>query len=122
MVIRIIEVGSMDDYSFLSPIDFQKMCGDIIQIRENITFECFALGKDQGIDYRGFKDGKTIIVQVKSTKNYNTLKSELKNVELAKVKKLNPDRYILMVAMPLLPNQKKEILEIFKDYIVDNLD
>ena len=112
----------MDDYSFLSPIDFQKMCGDIIQIRENITFECFALGKDQGIDYRGFKDGKTIIVQVKSTKNYNTLKSELKNVELAKVKKLNPDRYILMVAMPLLPNQKKEILEIFKDYIVDNLD
>ena len=98
------------------------MCGDIIQIRENITFECFAFGKDQGIDYRGFKNGKTIIVQVKSTKNYNTLKSELKNVELAKVKKLNPDRYILMVAMPLLPNQKKEILEIFKEYIVDNLD
>ena len=112
----------MDDYRFLSPADFQKMCRGIIQIRDNVPLESFAMGKDQGIDYRGIINGKTLIVQAKSTKSYTSLKNELKNVELAKVKKLKPERYILMVAMPLSTTRKDEILEIFKGYITDNLD
>ena len=112
----------MDKYPLLSPSDFANMCTDLIQIREGIQFECFGEGKDSGIDLRGNLNGQKIIVQIKHISNYNTLKRELKNIELAKVKKLNPDRYILIISMALGPKRKDEILNIFKDYITDNTD
>lgn len=40
-------------------------------------------------------------------------------MKLDKVKKLKPYRYILMVVMPLSTTRKDEI---FKGYIIDNLD
>lgn len=112
----------MKFYTLLSPEDFQNLARDIVQIKEDIILESFSPGKDDGIDFRGTVNNKTLIVQVKSTKNYNTLKNQLKNEELVKVKRLNPERYVLVIALSLTPSKKKEIFQIFKDFLESEED
>ena len=44
----------MSDYSFydvLSPVDFERLSRDIIQVREGIEFSLTKKGKDKGIDF-----------------------------------------------------------------------
>lgn len=106
----------------LKPENFQKLARDILQIREDTILESFSPGKDSGIDYRGIINKKNVIIQVKSTKNYNALKSQLKNEEIKKLEKLKPERYILVLAISLTTKRKDEILEIFKDYIISPND
>lgn len=107
----------LDNFSqFLSADEFQELCCDYIQIKENREFETF-VAQDGGIDARCQKEGQTIIMQAKHYSNYNNLKSELKGKELKKIQKLHPDRYILIVSMGLTLKRKSDLLDIFKDYI-----
>ena len=73
----VIEVRWMKYCDFLKDDDFEEMCCDIIKIRENILLESFSAGKDRGIDFRGFKNGKMLIVQAKSIKDYIISKTDL---------------------------------------------
>lgn len=108
-----------DFHKLLEPNEFEKLVCDIIQVREGITIETFKEGRDNGIDGL-FIDNKErrVIVQVKrySPTNYKMLYRKLKE-ELPKIKKLNPDRYILAVTMDFTPRQKEEILKLFDKYI-----
>lgn len=116
----------MSSYTFnnLSPIDFEELCRDLLQEELNITFESFTEGKDGGIDFRSSPSlDKNIVLQCKrfTKSNFSSLKTELKK-ELENLKKLNPNRYILMTSFGLTPTNKEMILKMFHPYIQKSED
>ena len=68
------------------------------------------------------KNGITTIVQAKRTENFKDLLKVLKNSELAKIKKLNPDRYILITSSTISKTQKPKIIELLSPYIKNSDD
>ncbi|WP_342533112.1 restriction endonuclease [Lysinibacillus sp. FSL K6-0057] len=109
----------MSEYDFLvlSSDEFELFCKDILEIELGIKLENFKTGKDGGIDLRyAPSDDDVLIVQCKRYKDYSSLFSTLKK-EVAKVKKLKPDRYILMTSAPLNPNEKISIKNLFEGFI-----
>lgn len=113
-----ISLVNYNYHKLLEPMEFQKFSRDVIQMRDNIFLESYKEGKDQGIDGGYFHHGSTIIFQAKRWKcDYRTLYRHLKNVEREKVEKLNPDRYILAIAMDLSRLEKEKIKELFHPYI-----
>lgn len=115
----------MSNYDFskaLLPERFQDFARDILQVREKTVMESFRKTKDGGIDMRTKKDGKVVIGQAKRISNKNDLMKELRKTEIYKVKKLNPDRYILITSIDYNDKIKKEIMELFKGYIKDEKD
>lgn len=109
----------MSEYDFLilSSEEFELFCKDILEIELGIKLENFKAGKDGGIDLRyAPSDDDTLIVQCKRYKDYSSLISTLKK-EVVKVKKLNPDRYILMTSVSLNPNEKDYIKKLFEGFI-----
>ena len=114
----------MTDYDFriLQPSEFECFSRDLLQARENIFIESFADGRDKGIDLRfAYDKDKTCIVQCKRYKEWQELKGNLKN-EIEKVKRLNPQRYILTTSVDLTVGQKTEIVSMFTPYILNNTD
>lgn len=109
----------MSEYDFLvlSSDEFELFCKDILEVELEIKLETFKAGKDGGIDlrYAPSKDD-TLIVQCKRYKDFSSLISTLKK-EVEKVRILNPDRYILMTSVPLNPNEKDTIKELFEGFI-----
>lgn len=115
----------MPNYDFskvLSPERFQDFTRDILQVREKNVMESFRKTKDNGIDMRTKKDKKTVIGQAKRYSNINSLMNNLRNVEIKKVKKLNPDRYILVSSVDYDSKSKEEIIKLFEGYIKNEKD
>ena len=111
-----------DFNSILSFSDFECLVRDLLQKHLNIHLECFTEGRDGGIDLRcSTYDKNAIIIQAKRYKDYKSLINELKN-EVAKVKKLNPQRYIIATSVGLTPNNKEEIKRLFCPYILRTED
>lgn len=109
----------MSEYDFLvlSSDEFELFCKDILENELGIKLENFKTGKDGGIDLRyAPSDDDVLIVQCKRYKDYASLISILKK-EVAKVKKLNPERYILTTSVPLNPNEKDSIKKLFEGFI-----
>lgn len=105
------------DFNILSPAEFETLSRDLLQKELKTHVESFTTGRDGGIDLRCSKlPAKNIIIQAKRYKTWNSLKSELKK-EVAKVRKLNPSKYILTTAVGLTPQNKSEIMTMFDPYI-----
>lgn len=112
-----------DFHNLLEPMEFQNLVCDIVQQRDNIILETFKEGSDSGIDGLYTYKTKKIIVQAKRyQQDFKKLYQKLKYVELPKVKKLNPDRYILGVSLNFNPKQKEKIVELFEGYIINTSD
>lgn len=110
------------DFKILQPSEFECLSRDLLQAREDIFIESFADGPDKGTDFRfAYDKNKTCIIQCKRDKEWNELKGHLKK-EVDKVKKLNPQRYIITTSVDLSVNQKDTILEMFSPYIVKSAD
>lgn len=113
------------DYSGLTDIDFENLVQSILQADLNITLEAFKKGPDSGIDLRYSRDpGGSLIIQCKHYRGSGLQKllRVLRNDESPKVARLKPARYILATSVSLSPNNKKEIVEIFKPYIKNPQD
>lgn len=114
----------MNSYDFLnlSPPEFEELSRDLLQIHLKLTFESFANGRDNGIDFRcsKTKDNK-IIVQCKRYTDYNPLFSNLKK-ENSKLPTLKPASYILTTSVSLTPKQKDDIFNLFSPYILSTAD
>lgn len=108
------------DYSALSPVEFEEMCGTILGQKNHCSFERFGEGPDDGIDLRNVKvlDGRLFltIFQCKRYKDASSLLSALRK-ERVKVEKLKPERYGIVTSASLSPRNKKKILELFAGYI-----
>jgi broad-specificity NMP kinase len=110
------------DLSVLSPDEFELMCKDLLEEERKIKLENFKTGKDGGIDLRYTSHKKdNIIIQCKRYINYDSLKSNLQK-EVTKVKKLNPNKYIIMTSAGLSPANKKYIKDLFEGYIHNTSD
>ncbi len=110
------------DFKILQPSEFEVMSRDLIQVREGVFIESFTEGRDEGIDFRfATNRNRTIIIQAKRYKDYNSLLGVLRN-EVTKVNKLAPSRYILSTSVGLTPQNKDEIKDLFKPYITDTND
>ena len=104
----------MRSYDFNEKLDwksFQVLAVEIVQYRENIQFQTFRDGRDKGADGLWFDDKKKIILQAKRYKNFSDLYRQLKIAELEKVRRLNPDRYILVVSLKLSKHEAEKIYE-----------
>lgn len=111
-----------DLHFLLSPQDFELISRDLLQASTGKRFESFKEGKDGGIDIRcaSSSEGK-IIVQAKRYKSWATLKPALEK-EVEKVKKVNPDEYILTTTAALSPDNKAKIKAMFDPYIKEEYD
>ena len=111
------------DFLILQPNEFENLTRDLLQKREDVFIESFAIGRDGGIDLRftSPKGKKQVIVQAKRYKDYAKLKGVLKD-EVVKVRKLNPARYIISTSVGLTPDNKTEIKSMFSPYIKDTKD
>ena len=111
------------NYQLLQPTEFEDLARDILQVKEGIFIESFADGKDGGIDFRySTTNDKSVVVQVKRYKDADNLVKKLKNDELPKVKKINPNRYIVITSCNLSPNKKEQIKKHFNPYIKNTAD
>ena len=114
----------MIDYDFriLQPSEFECFSRDLLQTREEIFIESFADGRDKGIDLRfAYSMNKSCIVQCKRYKDWKELKRKLKD-EVEKVKRLEPQRYILTTSVDLTVSQKDEVVTMFSPYIQNSSD
>ena len=110
------------DFKILQPSEFECFSRDLLQARENIFIESFADGRDKGIDLRfAYSMNKTCIVQCKRYKDWKELKTKLKD-EVEKVKRLEPQRYILTTSVDLTVSQKDEVVTMFSPYIQNGSD
>lgn len=103
----------MADYDFhqLSPDDLEILARDLLQAHWGVTIESFKTGKDGGIDLRYAPGTGKIIVQVKHFVRTGLagLTRELAK-EAAKVRRLNPTRYVLVTSVPLSAVNKDAIV------------
>jgi hypothetical protein len=112
----------MTDYNFLnlSPYEFEILSRDLLQKYLACHIESFSSGADKGIDLRCFSYGN-VIIQCKRYNDFSSLQSTLKQ-EIEKVKKLNPDRYILTTSVELTPERKNKIFKLFTPFILTEDD
>ncbi|WP_150254958.1 nSTAND3 domain-containing NTPase [Nocardiopsis deserti] len=108
------------DLGRLTDFDFEVLCKDIIENILGERFEIFSRGADGGVDLRRLSgNGGKIIVQCKHW--HNTPRSKLVKgmggPEKEKIKKLSPDRYILMTSASLTPDSKKKIFDSLNPYL-----
>jgi hypothetical protein len=99
------------NFAALSPIDFERLCADLLGAELNENFELFSAGADGGIDMRC--DSKSLGLLIGQAKHYRD-RSNLKQAvrkEVAKVQRLNPDRYFLLTSCPLNPATKDEFVQ-----------
>lgn len=116
----------MSDYDFhhiFEAYEFQDFARDMIQVREKKSFESFREGRDLGIDSRCIgPDGTCTVLQAKRWENTSVMHWKKLEQEREKVRKLNPDRYILVLTQDLTPVQKKKVKEFFAPYILEERD
>lgn len=112
----------MNDYDFktLNDKEFEVLATDLLSRRDGVKYERFKPGRDGGVDGRYFSpDKKETILQCKHWVS-SKLEALIKNItekELAKIKKLNPDRYILVLSHSLSRADKNNIIVKLSPYI-----
>jgi hypothetical protein len=105
----------------LTDFDFEAVSKDIFESHLNIPLEIFTPGPDGGIDlrYLAEQQHRGLIIQCKHwvRSSRSALIQHMKRVELAKIKAVNPDRYILATSVPLTPAAKDKLMEALHPYL-----
>lgn len=98
------------DFRTLSPLDFEELVRDLLQAEFGLLFESFGPGKDLGIDFRFATGVGGAVVQAKhyAESGFDALLAATKR-EDAKVKRLNPPRYLLVTSVSLNPMKKAKL-------------
>jgi len=115
----------MPDYDFhqLSPYDLEVLARDLLQAHWGVTLENFKTGKDGGIDLRYASAAGKLVVQVKHMARTGLagLLRELKK-EAAKIRRLQPDRYVLVTSVPLSAANKDAVVGIIGADVIQPSD
>ncbi|MGZ9869577.1 nSTAND3 domain-containing NTPase [Priestia endophytica] len=108
----------MYDFTNLSDVEFERLCGDVLSRKLGIKLRFFAPGRDGGIDLVDDTVQKNIVVQVKhyAKSSFPSLLSSLKK-EVEKVKKLDPKQYYICVSQELTASNITDIYKLFEDYM-----
>lgn len=108
------------NYGALSPQDFEEVSRDLLQAEWNVALEAFKAGRDSGIDLRyATPPGNRVIVQCKHylKSGFSALLRHLRDSELPKIAKVNPNRYVVMTTVGLSPDNKQSILQALTPYV-----
>jgi DNA polymerase III delta prime subunit len=108
------------DLQKLSDFDFENLCKDIFTRLLGVNLELFTPGPDGGIDLRHLgAHGEKVIIQCKHWMRSGRTKfvSHMLDVELPKVRKLAPTRYIIATTVGMTPQSKEKLYEAFKPYL-----
>lgn len=116
----------MTDYDFrqLSDKEFEVLCCDLLGGELSTRLERFKPGRDAGVDGRFFSSNGEVVLQCKHWVHtpLKQLFASLKSVELPKVERLRPKRYLLAVSNPLSRTDKKHLFEIFSPFMTSPAD
>lgn len=113
------------DFFSLNDKDFEVLVADLLSLEHSARFERFKAGKDGGIDGRYFApSGGQVIFQCKhwAKSGFAALLRSLKDIEFAKVVRLNPTRYIIATSVSLSAVDKTKIRSIFGKYMLNDAD
>ena len=107
------------NYMNLSPDDFERLAQDIMQRVLGVKLHRYTPGPDDGIDLCNNIKTNEIVVQCKRIDDAANLINKLRNVEKNKIENLypRPKRYYVFTSAGLTPNRKKEVLNLFSDYM-----
>ncbi|MET8768736.1 restriction endonuclease [Streptomyces sp. NPDC004658] len=108
------------DLARLTDFDFEAVCKDIFEAEYGLRLELFSPGADAGVDLRYFHAGKSeLIVQCKHWVRSSRAKliEYVRNVELAKVQRLKPDRYVLATSVELTKDSKDKLYDLLAPYV-----
>jgi hypothetical protein len=109
------------DFSTINDKEFEELACDLLNAGFNFGLQSFKSGQDKGIDLRwSSPDNKnSLVVQAKHYRRsgFSSLLSVLKADELKKIRKLKPDRYILVTSVPLSPQQKDTLWFTLKPFV-----
>lgn len=113
------------DFSTLGSSDLENLVCDLlnadITIDSNVKYKTFKDGKDKGIDilYSSEANQYDHVGQVKHyyRTGFDGLLSHIKNTEVAKVKKLKPNQYILATSVDLSVYQSEMIRDAFSPFL-----
>ena len=125
---RLQQGNKMNNYDFstLNDKEFELIARDLLNAKYNLQLQSFKVGKDQGRDLRFStpKNNNSIVVQVKHYigSGFSQLKHSLLKIELDKVKKIQPDRYIIVTSLPLSAMQQDEVKDIMSPFILTSHD
>jgi hypothetical protein len=118
----------MNTYTFatLNDKEFEQIVKDLLNAKFGLQLQNFKVGKDKGVDlrYSTPKNDNSLVVQVKHYVDsaFAQLKHTLKSKELAKVRLLSPERYIVATSLPLSAGEKDEIKSILNPHILTSND
>lgn len=113
------------DFSTLNSTDFEELVCDLLNVilsnKENgISFRTFKEGKDKGVDflYSTVEKEYNIVGQAKHyyRSGYKALLDTVKK-EVPKIKKLNPNKYILATSLDLSHQNMVEIKDGLEPYV-----
>ncbi|MDQ7809390.1 restriction endonuclease [Amycolatopsis sp. A133] len=113
----------MDEYDLgrLTDFDFEMLCKDLFEVVLGCSLEIFARGRDGGIDLRHVapSSGELTVIQCKHwiRSGRKALIGHLRKVELPKVKRLAPHRYLVATTVELTVAAKDEIAAVFSGYV-----
>lgn len=102
-----------NDFSGLSPTEFESLARDLIGSEMGVRFEAFAEGPDDGIDGRYAAADGQIILQVKHflRSPFSTLKSKMSK-ERQSIDQLGSHRYVFATSTPLTPGNKSGLANV----------
>ena len=106
----------------LTDHDFEEVCKDFLEDKLQERLEIFTSGRDDGVDLRYSTPGdpsNETIIQCKHWigSSSSTLISHITRVELPKVARLRPTRYILVTSVKLTKNAKDKLFETLRPYV-----
>ena len=112
------------DFSTLNPDEFELLSNDLLSRELGVRIERFKRGRDLGIDGRFFEGKDACIIQSKhyALSGIKRLLSHLKHVELPKIQKIAPARYILSTSVALSPQGKQDLMGLLSPYITSTED
>ena len=118
---------AVSDYDFktLNDKEFEILAADLLSARDSVHYERFKPGRDLGVDGRYFAaDGQEVVLQSKhwATSPLERLVKHLEEVELPKVNRLLPKKYLLAISHPLSRTDKTRISTIFHPYVLSPSD
>ena len=112
------------DFSHLSGADFEELVHDLLEAEWKLDLEGFAAGRDGGVDLRREDGDGLLIVQCKNYQGsgYAALRSRVRDSELTKVRKLRPNRYVLVTSVDLTVHQKDELFHLLAPMVREKGD
>ncbi|WP_160496535.1 hypothetical protein [Paenibacillus dendrobii] len=107
----------MFNFQNLNDFEFELLSRDVVSKEFGLDLRTYTKGRDGGIDIRGFV-ANDVVVQVKHypKSSFSNLKNSL-DKEVAKIKKLNIKKYIVVTSFFLTPEKEDEIFAMFENYM-----